>query len=150
ARQAVAERLANVATQLPQGVAAPVMTPLTSSASTVLIAGITSEKRTLMEIRTLADWTIKPRLLSVAGVSKVAIFGGQVKELQVQVRPERLVAYGLVLDDVIAAARRATGVRGAGFIENDNQRIALRTEGQSLRASDLARSVVRQSNGAVV
>lgn len=150
ARQSIAERLVNVASQLPQGVAPPAMTPLTSSTSVILVAGITSDKRSLMELRTLADWTIKPRLLSVAGVSKVSIFGGEVKEFQIQVQPDRLIAYDLALDDVIAAARRATGVRGAGFIENDNQRIALRSEGQSLTAAQLAQSVVRQSHGALV
>jgi CzcA family heavy metal efflux pump len=150
ARQAVAERLANVANQLPQGVAAPAMTPLTSSTSVFLVAGLTSDKRSLMELRTLADWTIKPRLLSTTGVSKVAVFGGDVKEFQIQVRPDRLVAYDLALDDVIAAAHRATGVRGAGFIENDSQRITLRSEGQSLTAAQLAKSVVRQSQGALV
>ncbi len=150
ARQAIAERLAAMAGQLPQGVKAPEMTPLTSSTSVVLIAGLTSEKRSPMDLRTLADWTIKPRLLAVPGVSKVAVFGGEVKEFQIQVRPDRLVAYGLALDDVLAAARRATGIRGTGFIENDSQRIVLRGEGQLLTAAQLAKSVVRQNQGAVV
>lgn len=150
ARQSIAERLVSVARQLPQGVAPPTMTPLTSSTSVILVAGITSEKRSLMELRTLADWTIKPRLLSVAGVAKVSVFGGDVQEFQIQVQPDRLVAFGLALDEVIAAARRATGVRGAGFIENDNQRITLQSEGQSLTAAQLARSVVRESRGAIV
>ena len=150
ARQAVAERLSAVAGQLPQGVPVPGMTPLTSSTSTVLVVGLTSDKRSLMTLRMLADWTVKPRLLAVPGVAKVAIFGGEVKEFQIQVRPDRLVAYDLALDDVLSAARRATGVRGAGFIENDNQRITLQSEGQSLTASQLARSVVRQLNGAQV
>ncbi len=150
ARQVLAERLTTVAGQLPQGVPPPVMTPLTSSTSVMLIAGLTSEKRSRMELRTLADWTIKQRLLSVPGVAKVAVFGGEVKQFQVQVRPDRLVAYDLSLDDVLAAAGRATAVRGAGFIENDSQRIVLQSEGQSLTAEQLAQSVVRQRQGAVV
>ena len=150
ARQTVAERLAAVASQLPQGVPAPAMSPLTSSTSVMLMAGLTSEKRSLMELRTLADWTIKPRLLSVPGVAKVAVFGGEAKEFQIQVRPDRLVAFDLALDDVLAAARRATAVRGAGFIENDSQRIVLQSEGQSLTAAQLAKSVVRQSGGAII
>jgi len=103
-----------------------------------------------MELRTLADWTIKQRLLAVSGVAKVTVFGGEVKQFQVQVRPEQLVAYDLAIDDVLAAAGRATGVRGAGFIENDSQRIVLQSEGQSLTAEQLAQSVVRQNQGAVV
>lgn len=150
ARQTVAERLAAVASQLPQGVPAPVMTPLTSSTSVVLVAGLTSETRTLMELRTLADWTLKPRLLAVPGVAKIAVFGGEVKTFQIQVLPDRLVAFDLALDEVLAAARRATAVRGAGFIENDRQRIVLQSEGQALTAAQLAKSVVRQSGGAIV
>ncbi len=150
ARQEITERLTTVAGQLPQGVKSPIMTPLTSSTSTVLIIGLTSEKRSLMDLRTLADWTIQRRLLSVPGVAKVSVFGGDVKEFQVQVNPERLVAYGLSLDDVLAAAGRATAITGAGFIENDNQRIVLQSEGQSLTAAQLAQSVVSQSQGAIV
>jgi CzcA family heavy metal efflux pump len=149
-RQIIAERLTTVSGQLPQGMPPPVMTPLTSSTSDILVIGLTSEKRSLMELRTLADWTIKQRLLSVPGVAKVAIFGGQVKQFQVQVRPEKLAAYDLALDDVLFAAGRATGIRGAGFIENDSQRIVLQSEGQSLTAEQLGQSVVRQNQGAIV
>lgn len=150
ARQAITERLAAAVAQLPQGVPPPVMTPLTSSTSLVLVVGLTSVKRTLMQLRTLADWTLKPRLLSVPGVAKVAVFGGEAKAFQIQVRPERLVAYDLALEEVLTAAQRATGVRGAGFIENDNQRITLQTEGQSLTAQQLAQSIVRENHGALV
>lgn len=150
ARQVIAERLTAMAGRLPQGVPPPVMTPLTSSTSVILVAGLTSGKRSLMELRTLADWTIKPRLLSVPGVAKVSVFGGEVKQFQVQVKPERLVAYDLAMDDVLAAAQRATGVRGAGFIENDSQRIVLQSEAQSLTAEQLEQSVVHQSQGAIV
>lgn len=150
ARQQITERLTPVAGGLPSGVKPPIMTPLTSSTSTALIIGLTSKKRTLMDLRTLADWTIKRRLLSVPGVAKVAVFGGEVKEFQVQVNPERLVAYGLSMDDVLTAAGRATAVTGAGFIENDNQRIVLQSKGQSLTAEELAQSVVSQSHGAIV
>ena len=150
ARQIIAERLTTVAGQLPQGVRPPVMTPLTSSTSVMLMVGLTSEKRSLMELRTLADWTIKRQLLSVPGVAKVSVFGGDRKQFQVQVRPDRLVAYDLAIDDALAAARRATAVRGAGFIENDNQRIVLQSEGQSLTSKQLAQSVVRQNQGAIV
>ena len=130
-RQVVAERLTSLTGQLPQGVQPPIMTPLTSSTSVVQAIGLTSDKRSLMELRTVADWTIRQRLLAVPGVAKVAVFGGEAKQLQVQIRPERLVKYALSMIDVINAARNATGVRGAGFIDNPNQRIVLQTEGQS-------------------
>src|SRR5580704_13249402 len=75
-RQVVAERLAVAAQQLPEGTQPPAMTPLTSSTSTVLVVGLSSESRSLMDLRTAADWTVRLRLLAVPGVAKVVVFGG--------------------------------------------------------------------------
>jgi CzcA family heavy metal efflux pump len=141
ARQEVAERLTILSGRLPPGMR-PVMTPLTSSTSIVLAVGMTSEKHSLMELTTVADWTVKPCLLAVPGVAKVAVFGAQVKQLQIQLRPDRLLHYNLSPDEVLAVARRATGIRGAGFIDTPNQRILLQTEGQSITPDELARTVV--------
>jgi CzcA family heavy metal efflux pump len=149
-RQLVAERLATVASRLPAGAGPPEMTPLTSSTSTVLAVGLTSQQRSLMELRTIADWTVRQRLLAVPGVAKVSVFGGEVRQLQVQLEPERLIRYGLVLEDVLAAARSGTGVRGAGVMDTDNQRLVIRTEGQALTPGELARTVVVYRNGASV
>jgi CzcA family heavy metal efflux pump len=147
-RQVVAERLAVVA--LPQGAQAPAMTPLTSSTSTALVIGLTSERRSLMDLRTAADWTIRQRLLSVPGVAKVVVFGGDLRSIQVQVHPSQLIQYNVGLSDVLSAARRATGVRGAGFIDTRNQRLVFQTEGQSLTAGDIARTVLVSSRAASV
>src|SRR5574338_785722 len=95
ARQSLAERLVEVAGRLPETVAPPVLTPLTSSSSTVLVIGVTSSTRTLMEQRTFVDWVMRPRLLATPGVSKVAVFGGEVRQLQVQLDPDRLRRYGV-------------------------------------------------------
>src|ERR1700676_3698876 len=149
-RQVVNERLSAVATELPSGVKAPLMTPLTTSTSWVMHVGLTSDKHSLMELRTIADWTIKPSLLAVRGVAGVEINGGQVRQIQVQFISERLIQYGVSIEEVIAAARRATGVRGAGFFETPNQRIVLQTEGQSLTADQLAQTVLTHHNGANV
>ena len=149
-RQVISERLTSLAGQLPQGVQAPVMTPLTSSTSVVLAVGLTSDKRSLMELRTVADWTIRQRLLAVPGVAKVAVFGGEAKQLQIQIRPDRLIQYRLSLAEVLSAARNATGVRGAGFVDNPNQRIVLKSEGQELTPRALAQTVVLHQNGSNV
>src|ERR1700674_3480151 len=130
-RQFVSERLATVAGQLPAGVQAPTMTPLTSSAATVLVIGLTSDTQSLMRLRTIAKWTIRPSLLSVPGVAGAEIFGGEERSTQILVDADRLVRFGLGIDDVLAAARRATGVRGAGFVSTPNQRITVQTEGQT-------------------
>src|ERR1051326_1070133 len=150
ARQMLGEILAETAGELPAGVKAPRMTPLTSSTMDLLKIGLVSDKLSPMELRTFADWTLKPRLLSVPGVAKCSTFGGEVRQLQIQVLPDRLLAYDLALSDVLAAARVSTGVIGAGFIETSNQRITLQTEGQALTAEILGEVVVAQTNGFAV
>ncbi|MGB9625392.1 MAG: efflux RND transporter permease subunit [Phycisphaerae bacterium] len=150
ARQMVSERLVEAAGQMPAGVKPPTMVPLTSATSTVLYVGLTSAKRSPMELRAFADWTLRPRLLGVPGIAKVAVFGGEERQLQVQIRPDRLIAYGLAIDDVLAAAREATGVRGAGFVDNPNQHIVLRTEGQSVRPEELGEVVLAHYGGTPV
>src|SRR6266700_2439316 len=132
ASQMLAEKLAETATELPNTVKPPRMTPLTSSTMDLLKIGLVTDKLSPMELRTFADWSLKPRLLSVPGVAKCSTFGGEVRQLQIQVLPERLLAYDLALSDVLAVARAATAVMGAGFVETRNQRITIQTEGQAL------------------
>lgn len=141
-RQVVAERLTAATQQLPQGLQPPVMTPLTSSTSRMLVIGLTSDTRSLMDLRTAADWTVRLRLLAVPGVASVTVFGGDKRSIQVQVHPDELIRYNLTLNDVLAAARRSTGVRGAGFVDTRNQRIVFQTEGQSLKPDDISRTVL--------
>jgi len=149
-RQLVNERLASLEGQFPVGIHAPIMEPLTLSTSTVLVLGLTSETKSLMDLRTAADWTLRPRLLAVPGVANVAVFGGEIKQLQVQFLPEKLVQYGLSLNEVVAAAQKATGVLGAGFIENGNQRLILQSEGQALTPAQIAATVLVRQSGANV
>jgi CzcA family heavy metal efflux pump len=147
ARQMLAEQLAETAGELPATVKPPRMSPLTSSTMDLLKIGLVSDRLTPMELRTFADWTLKPRLLSVPGVAKCSLFGGEVRQLQIQVLPDRLLAYDLALSDVLAAARVSTGVMGAGFVETRNQRITLQTEGQALTPEILGEVVVAHTNG---
>lgn len=149
-RQVLSERLGQIARGLPSAVKAPVMTPLTSSTSTVLVFGLTSQLRNLREQRTFAQWTIRPRLLAVPGVGSVSIFGGLERQLQIRLDPDRLRAHGIGIADVVRAARVATGVRGAGFIDTPNQRIVVLTEGQLLTPAQLAQAVIRQDRSAVL
>ncbi len=145
-RQVVTERLSAITGQLPAGIT-PRLAPLTSSTGMVEAVGLTSKNRSLMEMRTAAEWTIRPRLLAVPGIAAVEIFGGQIQQLQIQFSPQKLKEHNLGINDVIAAARRATGIRGAGFVSTGNQRIVLQTEGQSLTPEELARTVVVHTNG---
>lgn len=150
ARQQLAERLGEMVRRLPAAVDAPVLSPLTSSSSTVLMVGFASATRTPMEQRTFVDWVVRPRILATPGVAKVAVFGGEVRQLQVLADPERLRAHGLSLADVVDAAGRATNVRGAGVLDDANQRIVVRSEGQLLTPAALGGSVLRATTGSVL
>ncbi|WP_348645306.1 efflux RND transporter permease subunit [Methylobacterium sp. BTF04] len=149
-RQLVNERLASVAGRLPQGVLQPAMTALTSSTSSVLLIGLTSPTRSLMDLRTIADWRVRLRLLAAPGVGEVLVYGGDVRSIRIQVRPQDLFRFRVGLNDVLAAGRKATGVRGAGFVDTINQRITLQTEGQSLTPEAIARTVLINEGGASV
>ncbi|MEO8157489.1 MAG: efflux RND transporter permease subunit [Betaproteobacteria bacterium] len=148
-RQVVNERIGALAALLPKGIV-PAMTPLTSSASTVLGIGITSGTRSLMELRTLVDWVIRPHLLAVRGVAEVNVFGGDVRQWQVQVDPEKLHRFGLALENVVTAARHATGVAGAGFVRTPNQHILLQVDVQPEAVTDVARAVLTYRDGRAV
>ena len=146
-RQLVAERLAGISDKLPEGISQPVIAPLASSSATILTIGISSEQRSLMELREIADWTIVPRLLSVSGIADVNVFGGDVRQLQIQIDTEKLHQFGLGVNDVALAARQATGIRGAGFIENNNQRITLSLSGYPVDETSLAKVVLKRDRG---
>ena len=145
-RQVVAGQLGTLTGQLPNGII-PNITPLTSSASTVLGIGITSDTRSLMALRTLVDWNIRPHLLAVEGVADVNVFGGEVRQFQIQVDPDKLIRYNLSLQEVMDAASKATGVRGAGFIDNGNQRIVINSEGQVTSVAQLAQLPLLHQRG---
>lgn len=150
ARQLVAERLGQVARRLPQAVEAPIITPLTASTGTALVAGLTSATRSLRDVRTFADWTLRPQLLAVPGVASVSVTGGDVRQLQIHPDLERLRAAGLSIADLVAAAKQATGLRGAGVLDNANERVVVESEGQLTTPALLAQSAVRAHGGAVL
>lgn len=145
ARQALAERLTEATGELPLGTKTPKMSPLTSSTMDLLKIGLVSDKLTPMELRTFADFTVRPRLLAVEGVAKATVYGGEERQFQIQVDPQRLHRFDLSLTDVLSAAKLATGVTGAGWVENANQRMVLQTEGQSLTAAQLGQVMISRS-----
>ena len=146
-RQVVGERLSTLTGQLPTGIHPPIMTPLTSSTSIVMAVGLTWPKHSLMDLTTVADWTVKQRLLAVPGVAKIAIFGEEPRQIQLQFEPQKLIQYGLTVDELVAAARQATGIRGSGFVDTPNQRIVIQTEGQSITSEELSKVVLLHRNG---
>ena len=142
-RQLVAERIATVTRELPDSVVPPEIVPLTSASSTIEVIGLTSTGAfDPIAVRTFADWTLKPRILAVPGISKVVTYGGRVAQNQVIVHPNALRDYGLSLADLENAARSATAIGPAGAIESNGQRLSVRALAQAQSPSDLANSVV--------
>lgn len=148
-RQVIAERLATLSQRLPPNIT-PNITPLTSSASTVLGIGVTSRAKNLTELRTFVDWTIVPHLMAIPGVADVNVFGGKVRQYQIQVDPEKMIRYGISLLDIEAAVKKSTGVRGNGFIENQNQRVIINTEGQASDVVKLSSATLTYRNGQTI
>jgi CzcA family heavy metal efflux pump len=146
-RQLVSEKLTTLANHLPLGVAVPNITPLTSSASSVLGIGLTSDKRDLMDVYDLAQYTVKPHLLGASGVADVNIFGGKVRQWQVQFDTDALIRHGVTIDEVIEATRRASGLRPGGFVDGRNQRVIISADGQidSVEQLEQAKLVMRGS-----
>ncbi len=139
ARQLVSERLTEVRSLLPDTAESPRLMPFTASTSRLVMIGLTAEgKTTPQSLRTLADWTLRRRLQAIPGVAHVEVFGGEVKQYQIQVSPLHLQEYGVTLDEVVAAGRQATGFGGAGFVETTNQRLSIRQRTRIEQPEDLA------------
>jgi CzcA family heavy metal efflux pump len=146
-RQVVTERLAEAASLLPAGVSSPLLSPLSSSMEYLVHFGFTSERLSPLELRDLAQWTLKPQLLAVPGVAQAQILGGEVRERQVDVDPIKLAANELSLDDVIDTARSATTTIGGGYLETPAQRIVIRAQSPGATADDLAYAVLTTRGG---
>ena len=145
-RQLVTERLSSVLTQLPAGVHIPLPVPLTSSSATVLTIGLSSEHKDLMQLRDLVDTMLVPRLLAVHGVADVNIFGGDIRQVQIQLDPVKLQRHNISFNEVITAAAQNGKIQGGGFIESSNQRFTLQVTGLATTPEQLRQSIIKYSN----
>ncbi|MGZ3277711.1 MAG: efflux RND transporter permease subunit [Caulobacteraceae bacterium] len=147
ARQVVSEAVAETASELPQGVKAPAVQPLTSSTMDLLKVGFTSDKLSPMDLRALVDTVVRPRLLSTPGVAKATVFGGQIRRVEVVARPEQLAARGLAFSDLIGAVKASTGVSGGGYIDTEQQRVLVTPKGQARTPADVAAAPIAAPDG---
>lgn len=148
ARQLVTEKLQQV--QMPAGVSPPVLGPISSTMGEIMLISMTSTSTSPMELRSLADWVVRPRLLSVGGVSQVTIIGGEMKQYQVLVDPSRLADYGLTLKEVTEAVSASNANAGGGFLERPNEEYLIRGRARVYNAEDLANSVITVRDGAPI
>ena len=150
ARQIVNERLQPIGAQLPEDVSAPVLAPITSIMGEILLVGIVAPPERLMETRTSADWVVRPRLLAVPGVAQVIATGGQVRQYQVLVDPERLLAYNVGLDELLAAATRSNRNVSGGLYRAGGEEILIRGLGRVDELEDIGLTVVTTRGGVPV
>jgi CzcA family heavy metal efflux pump len=142
ARQVVNEKLQSLSLPLPHEGDRPLVAPVSSIMGEILFLALTSERHSPMELKTLADWTIRPRLLGVAGVSQVSPTGGETRQYQVVVRPERLSALGVTVDQVVEALEHSNQNTSAGFFTSGSQEYLIHGVGRVFRPEDVGETFV--------
>lgn len=147
ARQIVSEKLATITDQLPDNVDKPVMGPQSSLLGEMLIVGLTADSTSMQDLRTIADWTIRPRLLSIGGVAQVSVIGGDIKEYQILLDLPRMRHYGITLDDVLNATRGMNQNASGGVVYQYGNEYIVRGTLSTSRLDDLRKAVVKMEEG---
>ena len=150
ARQIVSEKIAMAAEELPDNVGNPTLGPQSSILGELLIVGMTADSTSMLDLRTIADWTIRPRLLSTGGVAQVAVLGGDIKEYQVLIHPEKMKYYGVTLGEVMAVTRGMNQNTNGGVIYEYGNEYIVRGVVSTEDVREMARSVIKTVGGAPV
>ena len=143
ARQIVSEKLSTIASDFPPGVKSPTLGPQSSILGEMLIIGLRADSTSIAELRSLADRVIRPRLLSICGVSQVAVIGGDVKEYQIQLSPERMRQLNVTLDEVDAAVRDINANASGGIINEYGNEYIVKGDINTTSLDDIAKSVIK-------
>ncbi len=144
ARQIVSEKLAAVGGALPSGVGQPTLGPQSSILGEVMIVGLTADTTSLRELRTLADWVVRPRLLATGGVSQVAVMGGDIKEYQIRLEAARMRHYGVSLGDVEAAVADMNRNASGGVLYEYGNEYVVRGNLSTDRVAELGKAFVKK------
>lgn len=150
ARQIVSERLAPVAEDLPDNVKAPTLGPQSSILGEMLIIGLTADSTSMMDLRTIADRTIRPRLLGMGGVSQVSVIGGDAKEYQIRLDPERMRVLGVSLNEAVDAAESINDNASGGIIYDFGNEYIVKGEINTTSPDDIAAAVVRSDERGLI
>ncbi len=140
ARQLVTEKLQQV--RLPVGVLPPVLGPISSTMGEIMEISLTSTETSPMELRSIADWIVRPRLLGVPGVSQVMIIGGEMKQYQILIDPAKLTDYKLTVEEVVEAVSESNSNASGGFMERPNEEYLIRIRARAYSVEDFANSVI--------
>ena len=145
ARQIVTEKLAGIAERLPDGAEAPVLAPQSSLLGEVLVVGLTADSTSLEELRTLADWTLRPRLLSTGGVAQVTVVGGDIHEYQIIASPQLMRHYGVSLDELLAATQTMNADAAGGILNQYGNEYIVRGRVRTTSPEEMAACVIKHS-----
>jgi CzcA family heavy metal efflux pump len=147
ARQIIAEKLQLVRGALPPDIPLPVMAPVTSIMGEIMFIALISDRHSAMELKTTADWILRRRLLAVPGVAQVIPIGGDTKQYQVIIKPERLVAYDIAINEVVKALRETNQNTSAGFYVEGGQEYLIHGVGRIQRLDDISETLITQRGG---
>ena len=143
ARQIVSEKLTQVGETLPPGIGSPVLAPVSSIMGEIMLLSVTSDSISPMELRTLSDWTIRKRLLSVGGVSQVIVIGGEYKQYQVLASPEQMRYFGITFAELEEAVAGANVNASGGFLNEYGNQYIIRGEGKTTALDELGQAVIK-------
>ena len=145
ARQIVAEKLSGIGERLPQGAQTPVLAPQSSLLGEVMVIGLTADSTSLEELRTLADWTLRPRLLSTGGVAQVTVVGGDIREYQIVASPQLMRHYNVSLDELLTATQSMNADASGGILNQYGNEYIVRGMVRTTSPEEIASSVVKLS-----
>lgn len=149
-RQIVSEKLAEVSESLPPTCGKPTLGPQSSILGEVFIIGLTSDKTSMQDLRTIADWTIRPRLLSLGGVAQVTVLGGDIKEYQILLSPEKMRHYGITLQEVMNASQDMNRSSAGGVLYEYGNEYIIRGVLSTNDADAIGRAVVKMDGDAPI
>lgn len=147
ARQIVSERIPMVQEVLPSGVGTPTMAPISSIMGEIMLLGLTSDSLSPTELRTLADWTIRPRVKSIEGIANVIVIGGEFKQYQVLANPEKLKFYGISIAELYQKVKASNVNAPGGVISQYGNQYIIKGNGRAYGVDQLQEAVIKQYNG---
>jgi CzcA family heavy metal efflux pump len=145
ARQIVSEKLVSARSKLPQGVGDPTLAPVSSIMGEIMLIGLSSDSVKNSELRTIADWNLRPQLLATSGVAQVINIGGGYKQYQILVSPEKMKYFGVSLKEVEEAARSSSFNASGGFINEYGTQYTIQGEGRTSSLSDIGLSLIKMN-----
>jgi CzcA family heavy metal efflux pump len=150
ARQIVNEKIIAVAEKLPQNVGNPTMAPQSSIMGEIMLISLTADSTSQMDLRTIADWTVRPRLLATGGVAQVVVIGGEYKQYQILASPQKMNAYRVSLSELLKASQEANGNSSGGFISEYGNEYIVKGIGRTNDVNEIGKSVIKTSEGKVI